>query len=543
MAIANITNNILTDSGVAISSLVSGSGTTNYISKFTASGVLGNSLIWDNGTNVGIGNTNTTYKLDVSGTGRYVGTLTLATTQYVGNLQFGTSQPASIGYDAGSGAMTYNITAGAAATSTYYNFLADGTSIVNILKGGNVGIGVTPNAWYTGNSSKALQIGVAGVGIWGYGSTTNINTYLTNNAYYDSVGWKYAQASGKASFYQQNNGIHFWATTDTVGTAAGDVLSFTERMRLSATGNLAIGTSSDTYRLEVNANAATWATRIYNASATGNGLVVVTNNTTTNGAFGIYNGTSYVFYARNDGNVGIGTSAPARKLVVRNDAADPFISVLGAYPNQGGILFGDSTYNDSACAIRQDRTNNALWFSTSGASSERMRITDNGNVLIGTTTTTINSSNFGIRLAPDGTFQNSRNVNGSAGVMNVYGNAGQMLVYGNGTLQNTTGTYGIISDLRLKENIIDTTPKLDKLMQVRIVNYNLIQYPEQNLLGVIAQELEQIFPSLVDEHIDKDEEGNDLETTTKSVKMSVFVPILIKAIQELKAEIDELKNK
>jgi hypothetical protein len=49
---------------------IGGSGTTNYVSKFTASGVLGNSLIWDNGTNVGIGNTNTSYTLDVSGTVR-----------------------------------------------------------------------------------------------------------------------------------------------------------------------------------------------------------------------------------------------------------------------------------------------------------------------------------------------------------------------------------------------------------------------------------------------------------------------------------------
>ena len=513
MAIANITNNILTDSGVATSSLLTTSAASSTYVPYTgatANVTLGAfdlsaddvtltsnlaSLTRDVVNSIGILRlqkgangyiqpstlaVDRTYTLpDATGTialtsnlsaylplsgGTLTGTLTLATTQYIGNLQFGTSQAASIGYDAGSGAMTYNITAGAAATSTYYNFLADGTSIVKILKGGNVGIGVTPNDWYTGNSSKALQIGVAGVAIWGYGSTTNINTYLTNNAYYDSVGWKYAQASGKASFYQQNNGIHFWATTDTVGAAAGNVLSLTERMRLSATGNLAIGTSSDNYRLEVNANAATWATRIYNASATGNGMVVVTQNTTTNALFALYNGTSYVLYARND-----------------------------------------------------------------------------GEVLVGTTSNTINSSNFGIRLAPDGTFQNSRNTGGGGGVFFTYGNAGQMFVYGNGNVVNTNNSYGPVSDIKLKENIIDTTPKLDKLMQVRIVNYNLIQYPEQNLLGVIAQELEQVFPSLVDEHIDKDEEGNDLETTTKSVKMSVFVPILIKAMQEQQAQIEELK--
>ena len=57
MAIANITGNILTDTGVAISTLVSGSGTTSYVPKFTGASTIGNSLIFDNGTNVGIGTT------------------------------------------------------------------------------------------------------------------------------------------------------------------------------------------------------------------------------------------------------------------------------------------------------------------------------------------------------------------------------------------------------------------------------------------------------------------------------------------------------
>jgi hypothetical protein len=46
---------------------VGGSGTTNYISKWTSSSSLGNSIVYDNGTNVGIGTTNPSYKLDVNG--------------------------------------------------------------------------------------------------------------------------------------------------------------------------------------------------------------------------------------------------------------------------------------------------------------------------------------------------------------------------------------------------------------------------------------------------------------------------------------------
>jgi hypothetical protein len=112
-----------------------------------------------------------------------------------------------------------------------------------------------------------------------------------------------------------------------------------------------------------------------------------------------------------------------------------------------------------------------------------------------------------------------------------------ILIYGNGNIQNTNNSYGAFSDVKLKENIIDATPKLNDLLKVKIRNYNLIG-DETKQIGVIAQELETIFPALVEEIQDKDS-----DTTTKSVKYSVFVPMLIKAIQELKAEIDELKIK
>jgi hypothetical protein len=120
------------------------------------------------------------------------------------------------------------------------------------------------------------------------------------------------------------------------------------------------------------------------------------------------------------------------------------------------------------------------------------------------------------------------------------GGTDRVLIYGNGNIVNTNNSYGALSDVKLKENIVDATPKLEKLQQVRVVNYNLIG-ETQKQIGVVAQELEEIFPSMIDETPDRDAEGNDLGTTTKSVKYSVFVPMLIKAIQELKAEFDAYK--
>jgi uncharacterized secreted protein with C-terminal beta-propeller domain len=115
-----------------------------------------------------------------------------------------------------------------------------------------------------------------------------------------------------------------------------------------------------------------------------------------------------------------------------------------------------------------------------------------------------------------------------------------LYVRDSGNVENVNNSYGAISDIKLKENITDATPKLDKLNQVRVVNYNLIG-EEQKQIGVIAQELEQIFPGMVEETADRDTEGNDLGTTTKSVKYSVFVPMLIKALQEQQTTIEALE--
>jgi hypothetical protein len=201
-----------------------------------------------------------------------------------------------------------------------------------------------------------------------------------------------------------------------------------------------------------------------------------------------------------------------------------------------------------------------LAFSSSDGTtlSERARIDSGGNLLVGTASeqgkvtfvnalanknslntqsTNASGPNYGY------THVNTAAASTGGAIMRAFSSGGAVLdfnIAGNGNVTNVNNSYGAISDVNRKENIVNATPKLDKLNQVRVVNYNMIGQ-EQKQIGVIAQELEQIFPGMVDETVDRDVQGNDLGTTTKSVKYSVFVPMLVKAIQEQQAIIESLK--
>lgn len=112
-------------------------------------------------------------------------------------------------------------------------------------------------------------------------------------------------------------------------------------------------------------------------------------------------------------------------------------------------------------------------------------------------------------------------------------------IQNDGDVYNTNGTYGTISDIRVKENIVEARNYLEDLMKLRVVKYSLKDEhaTEANKLGFIAQEFEQVFPSMV-----STSEKGDIKDF-KSIKTSVLIPMLVKVIQELKKEIDELKGK
>jgi hypothetical protein len=321
-----------------------------------------------------------------------------------------------------------------------------------------------------------------------------------------------------------------------------------ERLRIDTSGNLLLNTTA--------ARAG-----FFNSSA--NSPIAQIEGTTTN--------STALSVVRNTAD----TAAPFLILGKTRGTAVGATTAVAASDNLGIISFQGSDGTELVeCARILGRVDGtpgandmpgALVFQTTAdgaaSSTERMRITSAGDLLVGTTSeagfvtiqnptanknglniicSSTSASNFVLAL------QSNASIANTSHLIRGYSNTstGVFFVAGNGNVTNTNNSYGAISDSKLKENIVDATPKLEKLLQVRVRSYNLKgDYEQHKQIGVVAQELEEVFPLMIEESPDRDSEGNEIGTTTKSVKYSVFVPMLIKAMQEQQIMIDELKAK
>ena len=104
---------------------------------------------------------------------------------------------------------------------------------------------------------------------------------------------------------------------------------------------------------------------------------------------------------------------------------------------------------------------------------------------------------------------------------------------------NIIGYSSTISDQRLKGNINKIDNALDKLMQINGYTFTYNHDGKQSA-GVIAQEVENIMPSAVQSTNLVFNEDNNVEF--KTVQYDQLHGLLIEAIKELKAELEELKN-
>ena len=110
-------------------------------------------------------------------------------------------------------------------------------------------------------------------------------------------------------------------------------------------------------------------------------------------------------------------------------------------------------------------------------------------------------------------------------------NAFEVKYDGSATL---AGDLTVNSDARLKSNIISLGSTLSKLMQIDGKTYTMKSNEKENKIGLLAQEIIEVFPELVKEGSDKN--------GTMSVNYQGLIPVLINAIKEQQTQIDELKS-
>ena len=338
---------------------------------------------------------------------------------------------------------------------------------------GRVGIGAVPSAW---TLAANLDVGAASV----VGNSTN--AYFSANQYYDGA-WKYKADGFGTTLLQTNGNFDFYTAPTGLANATA---TQTLRMRLTPGGDLGIGTSSPSSRLDVRTSAAEIAR--FSSSAT--------------------NGGYQIFYPDN-------VTTPV------------YVGSLKA------IL---STGNATDFAIVGTGANNMV-FGTNSA--ERARINSSGNLLVGATTSPeaarlyseSNTATTAVPLVLHNTATGSTSYNVAVFYRNT-ASTGSISTTNNATAYNTS------SDYRLKENIQPMTGALAKVAALKPCTYT---WKDGGMAGegFIAHELQAVCPDAVTG--EKDAVNADGKPVYQGIDTSFLVATLTAAIQELKAELDATK--
>jgi len=253
------------------------------------------------------------------------------------------------------------------------------------------------------------------------------------------------------------------------------------------------------------------------------------------------------------GNVGIGTSSPSAKLVVSNGGAlgyeiDP--------ASTSGTVVSLFSYDRSASAWRTTKYSALEHIFESNGTTERMRITSGGNVLIGTTTDDggaklqvnggIRSTSFlGVNYAASntigqGSFLTLANPSNSYQILQQL-NASYNIDYwsyrGSWTnvsrIDGASGTYTALSDVNKKKDFEESKLGLNAILNLKPTLYRMKEESDdvEKHLGFIAQEVKEFIPQA---YVEQD--------GFIGLNDRPIIAALVKAIQEQQAQIEELKE-
>jgi hypothetical protein len=454
---------------------VTGTGDANYIPKFTGTSTIGNSVIQEASSNIGIG-VSPTYKLDVRGSSgaywngsTYTGGTPLAIS--ITNTEVGGYDPVLIFQQTDSGGTSKNAggigivgrsswTSGNNSTQIsdmYFLVRNDNGGIserMRLTSSGNLGLGVTPSAWDSAQT-RVLELGTFGNYYAGYVNSSVL--YIGTNSYLASDGWKYARTGVVAGQIDIGGGAFRFLNAPS-GTA-GNAISFTQAMTLGSNSGLSIGTPSAapsqgllvqgaatfSNQVTINGPSSDWAAIIQNTNSTSGtsyGLKVKAGTSSAIDATFVlqdYAGNEF-FTARGNGRIGIGTNSPNVKFEVNGN-----IRV-----SSNGTNGGDWGVDDGGIAFStQGSTPIAFW--RNNYTNHSMRISAAGRLLINKT----NDEGFTLDVNGTGRFSGALQVASNISAVN-----GAMEFSGSGSAPSTDPAIYRVGGVNSLAFAIGSIPRL-----------------------------------------------------------------------------------